>query len=264
MTKIDPRLRERRLEVAEQNAKRDVGRLLRLIGVLVAAGAIVWLFLSPRMSIATVDLSGVSASNANSILADQRVVAGTPLIFIRSGSVEDALLTDPWIESADVQVNWPDQVAVTIVERTPVAWTKTADGWTRRAVDGVALPSAPTPDGVSARIVMPGLAPNEATVSTQMLGALDFVDSLPDDLREGTKVTMRDGELWSTVSGFQVQLGRPVEMREKARSLSALLTQDLPESSVLVLVAPTNPAVLPPQTTQTEEQPPDQGDGEGP
>jgi hypothetical protein len=35
-------------------------------------------------------------------------------------------------------------------------------------------------------------------------------------------------------------------MREKALSLAALLNEDMPDSSVLILIAPTNPAIMTP------------------
>jgi hypothetical protein len=47
------------------------------------------------------------------------------------------------------------------------------------------------------------------------------------------------------VGGYQVRLGRPVEMGEKALSLAALLREQPPAGSILTLIAPTNPAITP-------------------
>jgi hypothetical protein len=156
------------------------------------------------------------------------------------------------VADADVEVRWPNRVLVTVTEREPVAWARTAGGWSRRALDGVALPSASEPDDDMARIDLPDLSEDLATSSKELLGALQFVSALPARHHAGTLVTIQDGELWASVAGYQVRLGRPVEMGEKARSLNALLDQDVPEGSLLVLVAPTNPSYMAPTPTERD------------
>lgn len=238
---IDPRLMERRRTVAEDKAKKNVSRLLKFIAFLVVVGAGVWVAFSPWLSIAQVDATGIEVSNANSILADKGVVAGTPMIRISVEETEHALLRDPWIASADVTLNWPDRVSVEVVERTPTAWTRTNEGWTRRALDGVALPSEGEPDPEMAWIDLPSLGSDEG--DPDMLGALEFVDTLPPRLHAGTTIYENGDEIWANVSGYQVRLGRGVDMSAKALSLQALLEEELPENATLVLIAPAYPAV---------------------
>jgi hypothetical protein len=249
---IDPRLMERRKVVAEDKAKRNVTRLLKFLAFLVVVVSIVWLFFSPWLSVSQVETTGVSVSDTNAILADLGVVAGTPMIRVRAATTEQALSRDPWVADADVEVRWPNRVLVTVTEREPVAWARTAGGWSRRALDGVALPSASEPDDDMARIDLPDLSEDLATSSKELLGALQFVSALPARHHAGTLVTIQDGELWASVAGYQVRLGRPVEMGEKARSLNALLDQDVPEGSLLVLVAPTNPSYMAPTPTERD------------
>jgi hypothetical protein len=251
---IEPRLMERRRTVAEDNAKRNVGRLLRFLAVLVLVGAAVWFTFSPWLSVSQVDTTGIAVSSANSILADRGVVAGTPMVRISAIGTERALLGDPWIASAEVDLHWPDRVSVEIVERTPIAWTLTSDGWTRRAVDGVALPSGSEPDADMARVEMPRLIAGEVESDPDMAGALEFVESLAPRLRPDTVVFEDGGELWATVNGHEVRLGRGVDMVAKALSLQALLEEDIPENATLVLIAPTNPAVTTPGTRGQQQQ----------
>ncbi|MGD2103450.1 MAG: FtsQ-type POTRA domain-containing protein, partial [Acidimicrobiia bacterium] len=243
---IDPRLMERRKTVAEHNAKRNVTRLLKFLALCLVAASIVWLLFSPWLSIREVETSGISVSATHSILAETGVVAGTPTVSIRTGTAEAALLEDPWIAEANVTVHWPDRVVVTVKERTPLAWVRTSGGWSRRAIDGTALPSGETPDEAMAWIDLPDLADEDALGSAELAGSLEFVESLPARRHQGAVVTMNEGELWADVAGHQVRLGRAVEMREKALSLDALLDETIPVDSVLVLIAPTNPAVMTP------------------
>lgn len=270
---IDPRLAERRKTVAEDKAKRNMGRLLKFLSFCVVVGALVWLVFSPWLSISLVRTSGVAVSSANSILTEHQVVAGTPMILIDPAETEAALTADPWIASAVVRRHWPNEVTVEIVERVPVAWSLTSTGWTRRAVDGVALPSAAEPDDSLGRIEMPALEEVAAETATEMLGALEFYETLPDRLHDGAVVRMVEGELWAEVGGFPVRLGRPVEMAEKATSLTAMLEQRIPPGSTINMIAPTNPAYSAPSGDSTGFEDDDsagsndeseaEGDGEG-
>lgn len=253
---VDPRLIERRKTVAEYNAKKSMSRLLKFLLFLLVAGSLLWLAFSPFLSIKQVTTSGVVASKSHSVLTEEGVVAGTPMILVGTSRAEERLLQDPWVAEATVRRVWPDEVTVEVVERTPTAWVQFDDAWTRRAVDGVALPSGSDPNEEMAWIEMSGITDREATDSTDLLGALEFVDALPADLHPGTVVTRVDGELWATVDDYQVRLGRAVDMAEKALSLDALLDEGIPEGSTVVLIAPTNPAVLTPDRV-------DQGDDAG-
>lgn len=243
---VDPRLIERRKTVAEYNAKKSMSRLLKFLLFLLLAGSLLWLAFSPWLSIKQVTTSGILASRSHSVLTEEGVVAGTPMILVGASRVEERLLEDPWVAEATVRRVWPDEVTVEVVERTPTAWVRTEDVWTRRAVDGVALPSEPDPDEDMAWIEMSEMTDREAPDSTDLLGALEFVEALPADLRPGTVVTRVDREIWATVDGYQVRLGRAVDMTEKALSLDALLGEGIAEGSTVVLIAPTNPAVLTP------------------
>jgi cell division protein FtsQ len=243
---IDPRLMERRKTVAEDNAKKNISRLLKFLMVVVFAGASAWLLFSPWLSVDRVETDGVNSSAANSILAELGVRAGAAMILIDPGKVEDRLLEDPWIAQATVSRAWPDLVTVHIEERFPVAWVRSSEGWARRAVDGVALPSAPEPDDSMGRIEMSDMGESGATSSIELLGALEFMSALDSDLHDEAVVSRRDGELWATVAGFEVRLGRSTEMAQKALSLAALLEEGLEPGTLVNLIAPTHPATIAP------------------
>lgn len=255
---IDPRLADRRTAVAEDRARRNISRLLRAIGVVAVAAAIVWLFLSPTFSVASLELKGVQVSSAPAILDSERVEEGRPLVLIRTGDVEAALLEDPWIKTADVDLDWPSRVVVIVVERTPTAWVETATGWARRAVDGVVLPGPEEPDGTLGVVAMPFLDNEAALESEELLGALEFLDNLPTSLSAAARVEIRESELWAQVGGFDVRLGRPIEMGEKALTVATLLEEDLEPGSIINVIAPTNPAVSLPGSGDGEDPGPEE------
>ncbi len=244
---------ERRRDVAEDRANRNIRRLVRFLAVVLVVAGGVWLIHSPWLSVSQVGVEGARQSDANATLAELGVVAGVPMYRIDSEAVAEVLSEDPWIDEVVVSKDWPNHVAVQIDERVPVAWALTSDGWSRRSLDGVAVPSQSEPNDRLAHIEMPELLSGGAVDSPLMLGALEFVEALEPDLQSGSIVTVFESELWATVGGFQVRLGRPVEMAEKARSLGALIGEDPAPGSVLILIAPTHPSVQAP----TAEDPPE-------
>lgn len=248
MMTIDPRLADRRRDVAEDRARSNVNRILRFLAVVAVVGGVVWLMLSPTFSVESVDVSGVQASETSAVLEANKVVVGRPLILIRTGTVEDDLLGDPWVQEASVSLDWPRGVIVAVSERSPAAWVETSNGWHRRAVDGVALPGEAAPDDTMGQIRLPSVSADDAAESPVLLGALEFIDTLPVAMGSNAVVEERSGELWALVGGFEVRLGRPVEMADKALSLATLLEEPLVEGSVINMIAPTNPAVVPPGT----------------
>lgn len=245
--RIDPRLAERRRAVAEDRARRKVSRLVKFLVALGLVGAVVWLFLSPFLSVASVTTSGIAASSAATALAEQGVVEGTPLILIRTDLVESAIETDPWVRDSVVELDWPTGVVVRVQERAPVAWLETTEGWGLFAVDGVQLGTASDPDPAMPWIQLGPIPADDTETAPEVLGSLEFVATLPEELKATARVRSEPGgEIWAEVAGFQVRLGRPVEMSAKALSLAALLREEPAPGSTLTLIAPTHPAVSPP------------------
>ncbi|HEX6947231.1 MAG TPA: FtsQ-type POTRA domain-containing protein [Acidimicrobiia bacterium] len=262
---MDPRLAERRKEVAEERAKRTVRRLLRFLSAIGLAGLVVWFLLSPYMSAREVVVEGAAMAAVKGILSEHSVVPGRPLVLIRPGSVEHALEQDPWVADAEVDLVWPDDVVVRITERVPRAWVETVDGWTRRDEDAVALPSEPEPDETLGRVRLADMDPESEEDRAVITGAIEFLMTLPQEMAVSSQVRWQDDELWANVDGWEVRLGRADEMRQKALSLVTLLEQEeLAEGSLIVLIAPTHPSVLPPDSPAEEEESGEDGEsGEG-
>ncbi|MFZ0626193.1 MAG: FtsQ-type POTRA domain-containing protein [Acidimicrobiia bacterium] len=247
---IDPRLMERRREVAEDRARRTVSRLIKFMVLLAIVGVIAWALLSPMLSVHEVRTAGIVSSAAQRTLVDEGLLPGTPMVFVRPGKVEAALEMDPWVRDASVELDWPNRVVVKVEERVPLAWVEVEGGWERTAVDGVALYSTSVPDAEYPHIQVGGDAESDPDVARLVLGSLEFVDSLPPELASAAVVTLAgNGELWATVGGYDVRLGRATEMEAKALSLAALLHEEIPQGSVLTMIAPAHPAVTPPETS---------------
>jgi cell division protein FtsQ len=236
---IDPRLEARRMAVAEQRARSRLRRLLTILTVFAVAGAVVWTLRSPFFSIEHLVVEGSESPAVADLLAAAGVGLGTPLIEVDAASAEAALEADPGIMSARVEVEWPQTVWVEVEERLAVAWAEVDGAWSRVGIDGVALGTADSPDGNLPRLE---LGPDTALGS----GALEFFSALDPAVAAGARAYQQDGELWAEVAGLAVRLGGPVEMGDKARAVAALVATEPEAGSVITVVAPSRPALMPP------------------
>ena len=262
---IDPRLVERRRVVAENRARQRISRLLKVMAAIAVIGAVVWLALSPVLSVQEVRSAGIIQSETHRALASEGVRAGTPMVLLRPSQIERVLEEDPWVAKATVELDWPGTVIVRVEERTAVAWVETRSGWARRALDGMALPSSSVPDSSLGWIRLPDVIEVDGVAALEVLGSVEFVAALPESLAAQVRLSKEEnGEIWADVAGFRVRLGRPVEMTAKALSLTALLRESPDPGSILTLIAPSYPAVTPVSLPRLPQGEVESGDSDQP
>lgn len=247
-SRIDPRLEARRRRVAEDRARTRFGRLLALMVVLGLGAAGTWVVLrSPWLAVSEVTVEGAGRVDVPAVLAREGlVVPGLAMIGVDPSVAEEVLEADPWVAEAEVARRWPDRVVVRLEERSPVAWMEFSDGWALVAPDGVVLAAAEAPGPRLPIGRFPATSAQAGPSTATVIGGVEFLASLPPQVRPGAVVQDGPDGLGATVAGFDVRLGQPADMEEKARSLVGLLRSGVDEGSVITVVAPAYPAVLPP------------------
>ncbi len=247
---IDRRIAARRQTVREAGARRRLKWLLVLLGLAGGGALIAWLlYQSTLLAVAEITVDGQHRSNASAIVAAEGVATGMPTVNVPANELEAALLRDPWVAAVDVTVRWPGTVEVTVVEHVPSAWVQIGDAWALAARGGAVMEVAASIPGEAPRIAVGVIeaAPGDGLASVAALGALAFVDALPTDLVPGVAIEGDDRGLRAVVGGFTVDLGYPSEMVAKAAAVATLLeTDDLATGSLISVVSPDRPAVLPP------------------
>jgi len=256
---MDRRLAERRRRVAEDRARTNLGRLLRLLIVLAVAGAMVWSVQSPFMSVDEIRIEGAQRVDVEQVLAEHGIHSGRPLLLLDIDGAQAALLEDPWVAEAAVARDWPTTVLVEVTERTPAVGIRLADGWWLAAADSVLLENVDTrPEGMPVADFT-HLSSDDVPDDREAAGAIEYLAALPPQYRDGALVTLGDEGLEGTVGGFPVRIGRSFDAAEKARVTAAILDRGVEEGSIITVVAPANPAVLPPGA---EGEPADQATDE--
>jgi cell division protein FtsQ len=223
---IDPRMRDRRVEVKRAEGRRrlrKVGAALVLLGLATAA---VGAAFSPLLDIDRVRVVGMhgDAARAAEVRAAADAEAGSPLLFADTGAIEERVEALPWVADASVARHFPGTITVSVSPRDPVAWAAGADG-TARVVDrsGRVVATVPTPPaGLPQLLGADPAAPADtvAPIAARVAGAV------PADIRASVVgvVVDHDQAVLRLVFGTEVRLGAPRGVPAKARAAAAVLT----------------------------------------
>ena len=246
MTRMDPRMAQRRRRVQETHARRRLRRLVRVLGVLAIAAAVVWVFRSPLLAVQNIEVAGASQVDVLAVLREAGITGGVAMMDVDTDVAHAALLDDRWVESAEVRRDWPQTISVEVLERVPVAWVSADDGWHHVARDGVSLVRADQPNLGEPAIIFPAVDVQSLVGDPDLVGLLDFVAALPPKYRAATTIASDTTGFVGRVAGFEVRLGSGEQGREKALALAAILETRPEEGSIITMIAPGEPAVLPP------------------
>lgn len=249
---MDPRIEARRRAVREQRAHGSMSRFLLVLIIVALSGLAAWiLFRSPLFSIRHLDISGAVQADPQADLAGAGVAIGRPMVAADLAAASERLLADPWIAQAIIHRDWPDRITVDLVERVAAGSVECVSTVVVAAADGTVLPDADPAVEAVGRIVTPSLSCESIGGDRGVAMALEFLAALPPRIARGITITEGEEGLIATTDRYLIRLGSADRGSEKALALVAVLN-DPPESgSVITLIAPNRPAVLPPQPTQT-------------
>lgn len=254
MKTINPRIAERRKAVAEDRARGSARRVLWLLTILAVIGGLIWVARSPWFSVANITVAGARHADVERILDEAGVRIGRPLLIVPGSAAEEALVADPWVVDAVVSKVFPDLVEVAIIERDPVATVTHRGGQVVVSEDGVILSEAVDQPLPVVRATEPLPPVGETLTELDALGGAMFFAELHPKYLPGAVLQTIDGEVWARIDEFDVRIGRPVDMAEKARSLAAVLDIGQEPGSIINVIAPARPTVLPPGFNPLPEQ----------
>lgn len=243
---MDPRLEQRRRRVAEDRARSNLTRLVRLLVVVAVIAVVAWVLQSPFLSVDRIDVIGAVETDVDSILGRHEIFEGRPMVLLDTDAAEAEIESTAWVVEAEVGRVWPTGVRVVVTERVPVASMRLVDGWHLVAADGTVLEALQTPAEMLPVAELDLLDADDERDALSIAGAGSFFDALPDELRGSSTMRMSPEGLEATVGGFLIRLGGPFEMTEKATVAAGIVQSGLEAGSVITLVAPASPAVLPP------------------
>lgn len=187
----------------------------------VIAGIAVWLFwFSSVFAVTKVSVIGADGVAAQEVQDLAGIASGTPMARVDADAVQRRLASVPWLASVEVRRLWPDEIALAVTERSPVALVRR--GSQRVAVDEQAVLFTP-PSGLPTDLVT-----ITATTPAGLNESVDVWGTLPPDIAERvTRIaaTTRDDVRLHLRSGAVVRWGNAKEAQFKSQVLRALLPQ---------------------------------------
>lgn len=127
-TRIEPRMRERRIAVRRAEGRKRLRWALVVAIVLVIVVAILAVLGSSLFTIDDVEVEGAVYTDQAALDAVVEELRGTPVLRADTDRAERTLEAIPWVEDARVTTDFPNGAKIEIRERAPVATFEGPDG----------------------------------------------------------------------------------------------------------------------------------------
>jgi len=246
---IDPRIRQRRIEVRRREGRRRLYLLLAMVGAVVLFLAGWGATRSPLLDVDHVRITGARRTTTGQILAVSRVHRGKAMIDIDEGAAVRRIEALPWVGRATVRRRWPGTIDVGVTERAPVAAAAGPSGtWVAVDATGRVLTSvpAPPPDEPALAGVPPAGVPGTRLAGP--VGALLRVAAaLPPSVRArvASLALAEGGQVEARLRpAGTVRLGPPEDLAAKLLAVETVLGQvDLVRLAVLDVRVPQSPVI---------------------
>jgi cell division protein FtsQ len=222
---IDPRMRDRRVEVLRAQGRRRLWWMIGLIalGLVLVAG---WFVIhSPLLDVEHIRVTGAQQATAAEVRSAAGVHRGEAILFVDTGAVERDVERVPWVDKARVDRSLGGELAIHVTERRPAAWVRRAPGRVAvvdargRVLADASEPPGEFPEITGLRTVPP---PGREVAPTAVPRVLE---QLPPELGLRIARIVVDGgavTLWVR-DGPEVRLGLPQRVAEKGRAALAVL-----------------------------------------
>jgi cell division protein FtsQ len=251
-TRIDPRLRARRIAVKRQAGRRRL-RWSFVAGVIVLLLAVLFgLSYTPLVSVDRVDVDGAVEVDATLLQSVVDSAKGSSIVWLDLAALRARLEADPWVRKVRVSRDWPHSVRIEIVERRPVASFAGPDGQIR-VVDGdgrvLAVLSGLPVDYPFLAVTAPNLdAGNDSPPA--VLAGIAVAKVLPDELRNRVKQldVSDDGQVQMELNpSGTVIMGAPSELRDKLVTVLTVLHNcgTGPPPATIDVQVPSKPSLTP-------------------
>lgn len=239
--------------IAKHRVRRRLARLhiSPLVGfgmLIVVATFVLVLLASPIFAARDFEVSGATYTDPVLLESVKESLRGSSVFTADIDAARRRLEGDPWVRR--VRISWylPDRIVIEIDERTPVAWFVGVDNRARvldfegRVIE--VLDGQPT-----ALMKIEGVGPNlpPGTLPSPVYqAAAQLAISLPDDLQGATEhLTVAGPESLGFVldTGTVINLGAPVDIRNKLTAVSTVLIRQDAEFITAIDVSSGQPIV---------------------
>ncbi|MCU1449145.1 MAG: ftsQ [Acidimicrobiales bacterium] len=245
---IDPRFRQRRIEVRRVEGRRRLRVLLILGGFVLFALAAWGTTRSPFLDVDRVRVTGSARVPAAAVAAASGIRHGTAMFDVDELAARRRVEALPWVLRASVHRRWPATVTIDMQERAPIAALPGPGGIAVVDRTGRVLTVAPAPPpGQPLLLGLPPAGAPGTRIGGRAGDLLAVARAMPPSVVPRLAgIVAADGgqvELRLRPSGV-VKLGPPTALGDKLLAVQTVLGQvDLSRLAVLDVRVPASPAV---------------------
>jgi len=249
---VSTRLVDRRREVVAARHRRRRTMLLGCVATAAAASGAWWIATGPVMTVSNIAITGYDLPDqAKVIRAVQIASVGADALHVPTAEVERALAGMPWVADVSVSRDLPRGLNVRITKADSGAVAVTDDG--RRFIVSRTGRVLQAESGASTTAQLPEIRLPKVRVGQWLPAgagrvALSVAVSVSPDVSARVRdLRVENGVLSGRLSdGPQVRFGQPINLRQKARALDAILASpvaqaDLADAEYIDLSAPDRP-----------------------
>jgi len=106
---------------APRKTENVLKRLLVIAAIVIFGGLVLWVFVTPAMSPATVYVFSFQGLDRGAVLHQANIGGGTTFISFNAAEAQQLLSRHPLVESARVVTNFPDRISIHLEPRQAVA-----------------------------------------------------------------------------------------------------------------------------------------------
>jgi cell division protein FtsQ len=121
-TRIDPRIRERRVAVARAAGRKRLRVIAILATTIVVFGLMYLLVTSPLLDVDNVQVAGVTGADATQVRAAARVPLHHAMLFLDTAAIARRVEAIVWVAHASVEREYPGTVRIVVTEYKPTAY----------------------------------------------------------------------------------------------------------------------------------------------
>jgi cell division protein FtsQ len=245
---MDPRIRQRRLDVQRRAGRRRL-RLLLIVTAAALLTAGIWVALrSPLLDVDQVRVVGAEHTPSAAVVSASGLHRGDPMITVDGRLAARRVEALPWVASANVRRVWPGTVQVTVSERRAVAVTR-ADPANWAILDGSARVLAWVPSAPADLFPLEGLGsvphPGSTLAAARSLLAVRAALSPALAARAAALVGVGDGQVDLRLNPRgTVEFGLADQLPAKVKAAETVLASvDMRNLATLDVRLPTSPVV---------------------
>jgi cell division protein FtsQ len=121
---IDPRIRDRRIEVIRAAGRRRLRITLVIASAIVVMGLAYLAVHSPLLDVDHIRVAGEQRESVAEIERAAGVHTGDALLFVNTGAIARRIERLPWVEHASVRRDFPGTVAINVTENAPTTFVR--------------------------------------------------------------------------------------------------------------------------------------------